>query len=198
MKKLLTTSVIASLAIVTLSSGVASAWHYSIKGTGTCQTDGSYKITWTLDNTSEPTALEIKQSNRSVVKAGDSVPAKQKKNFTETVDGTKAGSYTLTLRGDWKGDRSNQKQEATVKLDKPCEQPKQPEPPKEPETPTTPEEPGRGAGEVLPAQVTVAPVGAVNAGEGAESTNYLVAALGLIVSAAGIAYGVVRLVKARN
>lgn len=188
MKKSLTVSVLTGLAMLTLSSGVASAWYYKISGNGICQPDGSYKITWKVDNTSEPTALEIKSSNNpAVVPVGTNVPAGSFTQFTQIADGTKPGNFTLTLRGDWQGDRSNQLQSATVSLKQACEQPTTPTP--------TPQPQGGQGGAVLGQQVTVTPAGAVNAGEGKSAP--VTALAGVVVSSFVLAYGIVSSLKAR-
>lgn len=184
MKKVTALSILLGLAILGLSTGTASAWYYRITGSGACQPDGSYKITWKVDNTSEPTTLEIhSSSNTAVVPVGTRVPARKFSNFTQNADGTKPGTFTLTLRGDWHEDRNNQRQSATVRLSEACEQP------------VAPEEPGRG-GEVLSEQVTVTPVGAVNAGEGKVTAN-VAAVAGVVASATMLVYGIVRSLKAR-
>lgn len=188
MKKSVIVSVISGIAMFGMLSGTASAWYYTMSGSGVCQPDGSYKITWTVNNTSEPTQLEVrKSSNVDVVKVGETIPARQSENFYQTVDGTKPGAFKLELTADWKEDRSNMKRSATVTLNEACQQPE------EPETPQTPETPTNGGGQVL-GQVTVVPQGAVNAGEG-QGTNYLMAATGLVLSIGAIVYGLVRLVK---
>lgn len=101
-----------------------SAWHYQMSGSGACQSDGSYKITWKVDNTSEPTQLEVKQSsNTDVVKVGETIPARSTEDFYQTVDGDKPGTFKLELTADWKEDRNNMKRSATVQMKQACEQP---------------------------------------------------------------------------
>lgn len=142
MKKLIVLSILSAFAVLGMNAGTASAWHYNLTGKGECQEDGSFNITWKIDNTSEPSKLEIKaSSNPDVVKSGDTVEAKSTKSFGQNVDGTKPGVYKLELTADWKEDRNNMKRSATVKLKEACEQPEVPEVPETPETPEEPETP---------------------------------------------------------
>lgn len=152
-----------ALTLMTVNTGTAGAWYYKLKATGSCQDNGSYKIMWKVDNSSEPEQLEIKySSNTSVVSVGTKIAARQTQTFTQVVDGTKAGDFSLTLRGDWKSDRKNMEVKANIKLDKACDQPKVEEP-EEPTTPTTPVTPTvpptGGGGQVQGQQITVTPVG---------------------------------------
>jgi hypothetical protein len=187
-KNSLIVSVIVGISVLGLSSNVAGAWYYRLSGSGTCQPDGSYKITWKVDNTSEPSALDVYESSYpSVVPTGQGVVAKHSaKSFTQIVDGTTPATYTLTLKADWQGDRSRQVKSATVKLNQPCEQPIVPEVPEEPQDVQD--------GEVLGEQVTVIPVGAVNAGEG-KSTAHAGIVAGVISGILVLAYGVARSLK---
>lgn len=107
-----------------LSGGMAFAWTYGLSGMGECQTDGSFKITWTVDNTAEDEALNITaSSNTSVVPVGTQIPASQTEDFSQTVDGTKADSFNLSLTGSFSSDQTLRTKEATVTLDKACDQP---------------------------------------------------------------------------
>ncbi|HET9721645.1 MAG TPA: hypothetical protein VFP32_01285 [Candidatus Saccharimonadales bacterium] len=123
MKKILAT-LIAGVAMVLVPAGAAFAWSYGLTGTGECQPDGSFQISWKINNSSESKALVVTSSNRDVVKVGDSVPAYHSQTFTETVDGTKAGSFTLSLKANWPGGDTNQvSQSSTVHLWEACQQP---------------------------------------------------------------------------
>lgn len=197
-KALLSVAAGITMAIVpTLSAG---AWHYGLTGSGACEQDGSYKVTWVVDNTSESQALKIKSSsNSSVVSVGTQIPAYKTATFTQTADGTKPGSFTLSLKGNWPSDRNKQLRTATVRLADACTQPT---PPQTPPTTPTPPVGGRGGGQVLGAQTVkptaqvVAPVGAVNAGDGSANTSLNAFALfGFIGSLAAAGFGVRRLVK---
>lgn len=181
MKKALSV-IIFGVLIFTFQNGTASAWTYGLTGSGQCQPDGSYKITWTVDNRTEREALNIKHSsNPGVVPTGDgAVAAFQKKDFYQTADGTKPGSFSLSLKANWKSDSTKRERTATVNLQEAC---------KQPVTETTPPVGGQGGGVVQSTQV-VAPVGAVNAGEASFNASYL---LGLAGSIAIAAYGLRRL-----
>lgn len=183
MKKVLFT-LMTGLVFVGLPAGVANAWTFSMKGQGVCQQDGSYKITWTVNNSTESQPLRItKSSNTSVVAVGDTVPAKQKKDFIQNASGTQAATFKLALEGDWESDTNDRKREATVILDKACMQPIPPETP-----PVTPPTGGQGGGVVQSAQV-VAPVGAVNAGLGKDVSPDVIAIAGLGASLGAVAFG---------
>jgi hypothetical protein len=194
MKKQLITGIVTLGLVLTTNVGLASAWSYDLTGSGVCQPDGSFKITWNVDNSSEPDALNITASNKpSVVPVGSTVAAHQTKTFNENADGTQAESHTLTLKGNWAGDATERERTATVTLDKACTQPQPPTPP-----PTG----GRGAGPVetpvatppAPTPQVVVPKGSVNAGNGISET--LTAPLvGLGASFVALGEGVRRLVK---
>lgn len=140
MKKYFLILPVAFIVAVFLTVGRASAWTFSLAGSGECQPDGSYKITWVVDNSTESDALDITASNRAVVPVGTSVPANSTEDFDESADGTQAGSFTLTLKGNWDGDKTERERTATVTLDEPCDQPApvEPTPVAPPVTPPTP------------------------------------------------------------
>ena len=186
MKKIVST-VTTGLAMAVMFTGTAFAWEYGLIGKGVCQPDGSYLITWTVDNTKESEALKIhSSSNTSVVPLGE-VPANSKKDYPQTVDGTKAGTYTLKLTGNYKSDETMREESATVKLDSPCEQPGG----RGSDTPVTPAVVSSTS--VAPA---VVPVGAVEAGDGGASSSSNMAALtALAASVVAMALGVIRRVQ---
>lgn len=190
MKKIISIAVTGIALAITTST--AFAWTYSLSGKGACQSDGSYQITWTVDNSVENEAFHIKSSsNTSAVPLGD-VPAHQAKNYKQTVDGSKTGSYSLSLTGNFNSDQTLRTRSATVNLDKPCDQPGGKG--GGTTTTTTPTTPAVTETAAAPA---VVPVGAVNAGDGGASSNLnLAAAIAMVASIAAIAIGVVRRVKA--
>lgn len=174
-------------------SGNASAWYYTMSGKGACQPDGTYKITWNINNTSEPTQLEVKKSsNTDVVKVGETIPARESENFYQVVDGTKPATYKLELTADWKEDRNNMKRSATVTLKEACAQPEVPETPTAPTTPFVPE--NNGGGQVL-SQVTVVPKGAVNAGEGSVQRSLVPFVMVLTSAVIAVHVGIRRLAR---
>ena len=178
MKKVVTVS-LASLAVALAIPATASAWTYGLSGAGQCQKDGSYKITWKVDNSSEKQALHITDSsNTSVVAVGSSVSAYSKQSYYQVVDGSKTGEFTLTLKGNWPSDQNVRTRSATVRLEKACDQPAQVTP--------APEQ-----GHVEGVQVETKPVGAVSAGEGSQRFS-AVALMGLIGSIIVLGYGLFR------
>lgn len=120
--------------IVGLVMRATQAWTYGLTGVGTCQVDGSFKATYTLDNSTEPDALNITASNRAVVPVGTGVPAGTTADFSETI----TADTTLTLKGNWAGDPTEQQRSVTVIFDTTCEQPEPPKPPKKPTKPLPP------------------------------------------------------------
>lgn len=116
-----------------------SAWTYDISGSAVCQTDGTNKLTWVIDNTVEPEALNITASNRAVVPVGTQVPAHQTGTFTESVPGT-SGSFTLTVSGNFPSDRTIRTRTATVATTD-CPQPPVVVPPTPPTPPVVPPTP---------------------------------------------------------
>jgi len=185
-KKAAIISFVLSLGVVGMTTGTASAWYYYVSGSGVCQPDGSYKITWQVDNSSEPTQLEIhKSSDTDVVKVGETVPAHSVESFYQTVDGAKPDTYKLELTADWKEDRNNMVRSDAVTLDEACKQPVVPQ------TLSISTET-----KVPPAQVPVVPVGAVSTGEGmTESNSALIS--GIAAAVAGSILLVVRRVLRR-
>lgn|GEM_PF-5295574 len=195
MKKLLL-STAASAAIVLVPASQAFAWTYGLKGSGACQSNGSFKITWVVDNTTENESLNITSSSAtSVVPVGTKVAAHKTASYAQSVNGAKVDSFTLTLKGNFPSDKTIRTRSATVSLQQACAQPA-PNP-----TPSPTPQPGRGSGPVVtpvatPVTQVVAPVGAVNAGEGSNSGS--VAALsGLTGSVFAAGFGVFKLRKNR-
>lgn len=167
-----------------LMAAPAFAWDYGLSGSGQCQTDGSYKITWTVDNSTENEALTVNSSsNTTVVPVGTQVPANQSSNFSETESGTTPATYNLTLDVNWPSDHASHVKSANVTLSQACTQPTPPSnPPSNP--PSSPPTGGRGGGEVTTtAQVTTPPTASVSAGDGSASkTTNKAAMAGLVGS----------------
>lgn len=204
MKKVLL-SAGAGLIMAAVPVSQAFAWHYQLTGEGTCQENGSFKITWTVDNSSENQPLDIVwSSNTAVIPAGTVVSANSSQDFYQTVSGTTASNYSLTIKGNWAGDQTKQEHYATVTMEAACEQPQPPVTP-----PVTPPSGGRGGGMPTPTPITtpaapvaqptaqvVAPKGAVNAGQDSKTTSFNAAsALGLAGSLPILGLGVRRLAK---
>lgn len=190
MKKFILT-LATSMLVFGVQTGSVSAWTFKLKGSGACQPDGSYIITWTVNNKTERQALKITNSSQpSVVAVGTEVPKHSMAEFKQKADGTKPTEFTLSLKGNWQGDLKERERNAKVKLHKACEQPIVP--------PTA--QPGRGGEKpvtpvVASAQQVVAPVGAVDAGTGSSNFN-LTAIAGIVTSVAIAATGLRRYVKA--
>jgi hypothetical protein len=191
MKKRLTAMLVSISAIVGLGAAPALAWDYSLSGSGQCQPDGSYKITWTVDNSTENEALSVSSSsNTAVVPVGTSVAAHQTAAYTETESGTTPGTFNLTLDVNWPSDSGSHIKTANVTLSTACTQPT---PPPKQHHPTTG---GRGGGGSVtttstPPQVVVPVAAAVNAGAGgATQTINPLAISGLLGSVAAVAGGV--------
>lgn len=186
MKKQLIAAAVSVATVVSLASGTVSAWTYGLTGQGVCEPDGSFKITWKIDNSTENETLTVRQSsNAAIVPVGSTVGAGDQKNFHQTVDGTAPGTYTLTLKANWPSDMDEQTQSATVRLADPCDQPTPPQQP--------PATGGQGGGapvtpvstpSVTPAAQpqVVAPAGAVNAGSNGVDRVNTGALAGLLVS----------------
>ena len=156
-KKLVALSILVVLGIsgtaVALFSGEALAWTYGLTGSGECQENGKYKITWVLDNTAEKEALKITASSRDVVPVGTSVTAESKANFTEEVSGD-VGATTLTVKGNFNSDETERERTATVTNTEACKQPTPPVVTPPTTTPPTVEQPKV----TTPVAETVAPV----------------------------------------
>lgn len=191
MKKKIAAAVVTSSALIGLSMGTSFAWTYSLQGAGNCQPDGSFKITWTVTNP-ENEALQItNSSNQSVVPIGTQVaPSPPSTTYTQTADGTKAGSFNLTLTGHFASDTTDRTMSDTVALVGPCAQPV---------TPVTPPTGGHGSGTpTVPVEKASAkvPAGPVNAGGGGAATEPSLGALvGFTGSLAGVGLGIRRLNK---
>lgn len=174
-----------TLAVFVAFTGCAAAWTYGVTGAGKCQPDGSYKIAWKVDNTTEPDALTIQtSSNPDVVKPGITVAGKGMRTFYQVVNGTKPATYNLSLTGNWQADTGIRTRSASVMLKTACDQPAPvsvtPQPDPKPTTPvvasastTTPV--------VAPAPQVVPSRPAVNAGGGYQAASP-VATAGLVGS----------------
>jgi hypothetical protein len=192
MKKAVFT-VVSGVAIAATISSTAFAWAFTLKGNGACQQNGTFQIVWTITNP-ENEAFKVKSSSdASVVAVGTSVPKYGNKTFTQTVDGTKTGKYSLTVSGNWPSDQRVRQLTASVKQDTACKQPDQGG--RGGETPTPAPTPAVEAASVAPA---VVPVGAVDAGQGGASKSLnLVAVSTLVASIAAVTVGVIRRVQNR-
>lgn len=185
---------VAGLVIASIPAS-AYAWTYSLTGSGTCQKDGSFSITWNVDNSRESQDMNITySSNPTVVAVSTKIPAKKSSNFTQTVNGTKAGSYSLTLKSNWPSDQNQQIHSATVSLAHACDQPATRAIESGSTSVTTTTAPAPAP--VTAAQV-VAPKGAVNAGS-VDNDNKLASVLGLSGSAAIFGLGLRRLIKSER
>lgn len=188
--------VTAILTIIGINVGTAFAWTYSLQGSGKCQPDGSFKITWTVTNP-ETEALQItNSSNPSVVPVGTEVPPgsppPSKQDFIQTADGAKAASFSLSLTGHFKSDETNRTMSHKVDLTDPCTQPTPPTPPTTPSTSSQ----GSGTPVVLGATTTVvsAPVGPVSAGSGGAAVQFrLVNFVGVATSLLVLTLGLITL-----
>lgn len=203
--------------------GAAFAWTYSLTGSGSCQPDGSYKITWTVDNTAENEALHITaSSDTAVVPVGTDIAAHQTQAFYQTAAGTAAANFSLSLSGNFPSDHTIRNRDASVSLSAPCAQPQKDcdndydnSPASECSTggkgggptggTTTSTTPSAGSGQVLaatttaPSQVAVVPTGSVNGGEGgAGKTSNPAALAGLAASLAGAGSGAAILWRRRS
>lgn len=137
------------------ATGVAYAWTFNFKGRGVCQADGTFKITWSVDNRTEPEPLTITDSNiPAAIPVGSVVAAKGHKGFVQIVDGTTPKTITGTIKGNWPSDQSKLQRTSKVKLASPCPQPPVQPPVTPPVTPPT--DGGRGAG--TPVEPVAAPV----------------------------------------
>lgn len=89
-----------SLGVVALVAGPASAHHNTIWPEVACATDGTYKITWSVQNSENAKSEVIVQSsNTSVVPVNETFGFGETKYFTQYV--TEVKDYSLTLRGFW-------------------------------------------------------------------------------------------------
>lgn len=89
-----------SLGVVALVAGPASAHHNTIWPEVACATDGSYKITWAVENSEyAKTEVIVDSSNPAVVPVNTSFGFHETKYFVQTV--TEVKNYSLSLRGYW-------------------------------------------------------------------------------------------------
>lgn len=198
MKKLLltATSGIISLATITFMTGSALAWTYGLTGSGQCQSDGSFDITWTLDNSVESEPLTItSSSNPAVVPVNTTVAAKSTENFTQDAPGTQAASFTLTLEGNFPSDKTMRSRTATVSLSTACTQPVTIPPTTTPPATTT-----TTTTTPTPASTpqTPAPAGSVNAGTGDPMAVDYAAIAGVGASVGLVIYGTKRFALSRS
>lgn len=94
-----------SLGAVALLAGPASAHHTTISAKVTCATDGSYKVTWSVQNSeSGKTAVITASSLPAVVPVGTTLGFSETKQFVQTV--TDPQTIELVLTAFWDGDTS--------------------------------------------------------------------------------------------
>lgn len=93
-----------SLGAVVFLAGPASAHHNTIWPEVTCAVDGTYNISWSVENSETNKTEVITQSNQSFVPTGTSFGFHEKKYFPQNVSTPQ--SITLTLTGFWDGDPS--------------------------------------------------------------------------------------------
>lgn len=189
-KRLMLVSALTALCMVG-ATGVAYAWTFNFKGRGVCQADGTFKITWTVDNRTEAEPMTVTDSNIPAgIPVGSVIPAKGQKGFVQVVDGKTTKTITGTIKGNWPSDQNKVQKTSKVKLSTPCPQPPVQQPPV-----TPPTDGGRGAG--APVEPVAAPVaapqvvipqGSVNAGVGIDSQTGAYVGLGasMLVFAEGI------------
>jgi hypothetical protein len=124
MVKKILISTVAGLAMVALGAGTALAHDFAISKTAECQPDGSYKISWTIDNTTESSKdLTITaSSDESVVPVNTVIPADHNQTFVQIADGTQPGSFTLKITGVY-SDEEPQMHQRTATLRYACKQP---------------------------------------------------------------------------
>jgi hypothetical protein len=123
MKNKLISLAVGAFTLIALPASSALAWTYGLSGSGQCQSDGSFKITWSVDNTSENEALHITaSSNSAVVATGTNIAAHSAQAFTQTASGTAAGSFSLSLTGNFPSDQTLRDRQATVTLSSACPQ----------------------------------------------------------------------------
>lgn len=198
MKSKLSLGIISGVFAVFLMATPAFAWHFSLSGKGNCQTDGSYQIVWTVDNSQWNKTLVITSSDNPAVPVGTQIPKHQSATFTQTADGTKPAKYNMSLSGRWGNEKWSAKADAD--LCKACVQPQTPpNNPGNPGAPVTPPAGGMGSGTVesvapAPTATTpqvIVPAGAVNAGNGGAPKAVSVASIvGLIGSVSALGFGV--------
>jgi hypothetical protein len=119
--------IIASMLMSAIPTRVASAHHPELSGTATCQTDGTYLITWTINNWSGTTLpMTITAIDRSVgVPVGTVVSSSVQ--GTEILPGNTSADITLTVSGSWSNGATGTTTSAKVKLNGKCTPPPPPD-----------------------------------------------------------------------
>lgn len=181
--KLLLASLAAVVAVAVAGTGSVSAtdyekWDFGLSGTGSCQTDGSFKIVWNVDNPNNKYLKVFTSSNEAVVPVGTQVPKNESANFEQTVDGTQPATYELELKAGWPNNQDQDRvtNKTAVTLREACPQP-------------APEE---GKGAVATPQVQT-PTGAVKAGGGGGLSSSASSLVGLASSISLAGFGLRRL-----
>lgn len=120
---------IASILVgVGLIIGTASAWDFTVSGSGICNTKtGNYDLTWKIDNPENETATVASSSRASV---SGTIPANSTENYTESVAGTSV-SESLTVKLDWPSDDKQPPKTADIVLAGDCKAPPKVTPPKD-------------------------------------------------------------------
>jgi len=187
MKGKLLVGAVLSLVTFGLMTGSVFAWSFMVNGAGSCQSDGSFNIVWTIKNDYKPTTFTVTQSSdTSVVPDGTTIAGGATATFPQTVNGTAGDTFKLTITGHWpKGEDEGfvtKTETASVVLDGACTQPVTP-----PVTPpATPQVLGASTTQVTP------PAGPVNAGTAASFGFDSAAILGATGSVGLVGFGLRR------
>jgi hypothetical protein len=98
-----------SLGMVALTAGPASAHHNTINAVVSCNTgtEGTWKVTWTVQN-SESISEEITASNdTSIVPVGTVIAGKQTLTVVRYFSAKPAANFTLSLAAKWTNNNTN-------------------------------------------------------------------------------------------
>lgn len=118
--------IIASLLMSAVPTRIASAHHPELSGLAVCQDDGTYLVTWTINNWSGTTQpMTITAINRSIGVSTGTVVATSTQG-SETLPGSTNGNITLTVSGSWSNGATGTTTSAKVKLDGKCTPPPPP------------------------------------------------------------------------
>ncbi len=126
------TALLATLGVVLMSSGLvmftapaASAHHNTISGVASCNTDGTWTVTWTVVNSEAGKTETLSNATRVASQLnGKTVAKKGSLTATETVPNS-SGRLSLSVKGTW-SNGVTQTSTGYAEVGYTCEPPKQP------------------------------------------------------------------------
>ncbi len=102
----------------------ASAWNFQTTSSAKCdQATGEFVVSFSVNNTSEPEVLTVRESSRASVPVGSTVAERATRDFTERFPGTSKETVSLTISSDWPSHSERVTSSTSVTLTGDCVKP---------------------------------------------------------------------------